>query len=77
MYKRCIHSIFGGEITRHAVINGFYVRFWPTLREECGSSGVARRCSNIVGVRPALYTLYDTTTSLTLCIGVATTSHTL
>jgi len=30
-YIRCIHSIFGREITIHTVIYGVYIRFWPTL----------------------------------------------
>jgi len=31
IYKRFIHGIFGREITRHAVICGVYIRFWPSL----------------------------------------------
>ena len=31
IYIRCIHGIFGREITTYTVIHGVYVRFWPTL----------------------------------------------
>ena len=31
IYIRCIHGIFGREITRYTVIYGVYIRFWPTL----------------------------------------------
>jgi hypothetical protein len=31
MYIRCIHGIFGREITNYTVIYGAYIRFWPTL----------------------------------------------
>jgi len=30
-YIRCIHGIFGREITIHTVIYGADIRFWPTL----------------------------------------------
>jgi len=29
---RCIYGVFGREITRHTVIYGVYIRFWPTLQ---------------------------------------------
>jgi len=28
---RCIHGTSGREITKYTVINGVYIRFWPTL----------------------------------------------
>ena len=28
---RRVHSIFGREITKYMVVNGVYIRFWPTL----------------------------------------------
>ena len=31
IYIRCIHGIFGREMTKYTVIYGAYVRFWPTL----------------------------------------------
>ena len=31
IYIRCIHGIFGREITEFTVIYGVYIRFWPTL----------------------------------------------
>ena len=31
IYKRCIYSIYGREITKYTVIYGVYARFWPTL----------------------------------------------
>jgi hypothetical protein len=30
-YTRCIYGIFGRGITRHTVVYGVYIRFWPTL----------------------------------------------
>jgi len=31
IYIRCIYGIFGREITKYTVINGVYIRLWPTL----------------------------------------------
>jgi hypothetical protein len=31
IYIRCIHGVFGREITKYTVIYGVYIRFWPTL----------------------------------------------
>jgi hypothetical protein len=31
IYIRCIHSIFGREVTEYAVVYGAYIRSWPTL----------------------------------------------
>ena len=31
LYIRCIHGIFGREITKYMVVYGVYIRFWPTL----------------------------------------------
>jgi len=31
VYIRCIYGSFGREITKHTVIYGVYIRFWPTL----------------------------------------------
>jgi len=31
MYIRCIHGIFGREITKYTVLYGVYIRFWSTL----------------------------------------------
>ena len=30
-YIRCIYGIFDREITKHTVIYGVYIQFWPTL----------------------------------------------
>jgi len=30
-YMRCTHFFFGREITKYTVINGVYIRLWPTL----------------------------------------------
>ena len=32
IYIRCIHGIFGREITKYTVIYGVCIRSWPTLR---------------------------------------------
>ena len=31
IYMRCVHGVFGREITRNTVYYGVYIRFWPTL----------------------------------------------
>jgi len=31
IYKRCMYGIFGREFTKHIVIYGEGLRFWPTL----------------------------------------------
>jgi len=31
IYTRCIHGIFGREITEYTIIYGVHIRFWPTL----------------------------------------------
>jgi hypothetical protein len=31
MYVRCIYGIFGREITKHMVMYGVCIQFWPTL----------------------------------------------
>ena len=33
-YIRCIHGVFGREITKCTVIFGAHIRFWPTLLIE-------------------------------------------
>jgi hypothetical protein len=33
IHIRCIYDNFGREITKHTVIYGVYVRFWPTLQQ--------------------------------------------
>ena len=31
IYIRFTYGIFGGEVIKHTVIYGVYIRFWPTL----------------------------------------------
>jgi len=31
IYIQCVYGIFSREITKYMVINGVYIRFWPTL----------------------------------------------
>ena len=31
IYIRCVYGIIGREITKHTVMYGVYIRFWPTL----------------------------------------------
>ena len=44
---RCVHDIFGREITEYTVIYGVYIRFWPTLQvlwlEMLGVGGGGQR----------------------------------
>jgi hypothetical protein len=54
IYIRCIHGIFGREITEYTVIYGAYIRFWPTLNIIRGlSQGPVRHIST----KPWYYTL--------------------
>jgi len=34
IYIRCKYGIFGRKLTRYTVIQGVYIRFWPTLPES-------------------------------------------
>jgi len=53
-YIRCIHGIFGREITKYTVIYAVYIRFWPTRDcaidpgpgnySMCRRGNVSRQC---------------------------------
>jgi hypothetical protein len=45
IYIRCIHGIFGREITKYTVNYGVYTRFWPALLFTCMVHASGLKCT--------------------------------
>ena len=58
LHIRCLYSMFGREITKHTVIYGVYIRFWPTLKMHLKSAH-ALTSSNGANFYGILYIAYE------------------
>jgi len=45
-YIRCIHGIFGREITKYTVMYGVYIRLWPTVHSCRQRNGLVGGTAN-------------------------------
>ena len=50
-YIRCIHGIFGREITKYTVMYGVYIRLWPTVHSCRQRNGLVGGTANRNNVR--------------------------